>query len=280
MENGFFKVQRRFFSHWLWEEDRTFSRAEAWLDMLQMAAFKDSKRLVNGKMISIPIGGIAASERFLGTRWKWSRSKVRAFLSCLVSDQMIDQQKDHGETVLILCNYKRYAFSTTDEKTTEEPPKDQRGTSDVPNKKKEKKEKKDSHVETQAIAWSSTGGFSGITDQDRKDWQEAYPACDINRQLAAMTEWLRSNPAKAKKKLWRRFVTGWLQRSQESGGDMRGSNRHETTSKPKPATDTGPEGWQDAFHQLHPNWITPVTWYLVDNDIREEIQNHLNTKKP
>lgn len=226
MENGFFKVQRKFFSHWLWEEERSFSRAEAWLDMLQMAAFKETKRLVNGKMISIPIGGIAASERFLGTRWKWSRSKVRAFLSCLVSDQMLDQQKNHGETILILCNYKRYALSLDNEKTTKEPEKDQRRTNKEPNKKKEKKEKKESHAETQAVAWSSTEGFSGITDQDRKDWQEAYPACDLKIQLARMDQWLKSNPSKAKKKLWRKFITGWLQRSQESGGDKKSNKQN------------------------------------------------------
>jgi hypothetical protein len=53
-----------------------------------------------------------------------------------------------------------------------------------------------------------------------------------------------------------------------------------TTSTPKPPTDTGPEGWQDAFRQLHPDWLMPAIWYHVDLDIREEIQNHLNTKQP
>jgi len=76
-------------------------------------------------------------------------------------------------------------------------------------------------VETPAIAWSSTGGWEGISGQDREDWREAYPACDIDRQLAVMNQWLKANPSKAKKKLWRRFITNWLQRDQERGGAIK-----------------------------------------------------------
>lgn len=100
-------------------------------------------------------------------------------------------------------------------------------TSPLPREEKRREEKKEanaSSVETQAIAWSSTDGWSGISDQDREEWSSAYPTCDIDRQLAAMHQWLLSNPAKSKKKQWRRFVTGWLSREQERGGDMRGRN--------------------------------------------------------
>lgn len=73
------------------------------------------------------------------------------------------------------------------------------------------------------ITWTAAGGFSGITDYDRANWRKAYPACNIDRQLAAAHEWLLSNPSKAVKRQWRRFVTNWLSRSQERGGDDRAS---------------------------------------------------------
>lgn len=75
-----------------------------------------------------------------------------------------------------------------------------------------------------AIRWAPGEGWSGITDADRQAWATAYPACDIGRQLAAMEQWLLANPAKAKKSAWRRFVTTWMGRSQDRGGDAR-SNR-------------------------------------------------------
>ena len=106
--------------------------------------------------------------------------------------------------------------------------------SDQTKDKKIKKVEKDksTSVETQAIAWSPTDGWSGITDQDQEEWGEAYPACDVSRQLAAMGQWLKANPAKAKKKAWRRFVTNWLARTQERGGDMRGGNAPKATPPP------------------------------------------------
>lgn len=71
------------------------------------------------------------------------------------------------------------------------------------------------------IAWSPEDGWQGITEADRAAWAKAYPACDIERQLAAADQWLRANPAEARKTLWRKFFTGWMSRSQERGGDVR-----------------------------------------------------------
>lgn len=86
--------------------------------------------------------------------------------------------------------------------------------SDKPNSKPKKGD---------SISWSPEEKFTGITEEDRDEWKKAYPACDINSELAKANQWLISNPAKARKKLWRRFITGWLSRSQERGGGMRSS---------------------------------------------------------
>lgn len=84
--------------------------------------------------------------------------------------------------------------------------------------KREKKQKKKEGGETE-LAWSVEAGWNGITDADRDSWKSAYPACDLDRQLAAMGEWLKANPEKARKSNWRRFVTNWLSKSQDRGGD-------------------------------------------------------------
>ncbi len=78
---------------------------------------------------------------------------------------------------------------------------------------------KPKHID--ALSWNVDEKFTGITELDRKDWKTAYPACDIDAQLARANQWLIANPTKAHKKRWRRFITGWLSRSQEKGGDMR-----------------------------------------------------------
>jgi hypothetical protein len=68
-----------------------------------------------------------------------------------------------------------------------------------------------------AIAWSRDGGWSGITDDDRRIWGEAYPAVDIDRELARATAWLVADPKRVKTQ-WRRFLVGWLSRCQDRGG--------------------------------------------------------------
>jgi hypothetical protein len=66
--------------------------------------------------------------------------------------------------------------------------------------------------------------WEGITEKDRAGWGEAYPACDIDVELARMKEWILSNPAKGKKSNYRRFITSWLSRTQDRGGSGPGGD--------------------------------------------------------
>jgi len=68
------------------------------------------------------------------------------------------------------------------------------------------------------IRWTPEGSFKGITDKDYDAWELAYPAVVIDSELEKANQWLLGNPAKAKKKQWRKFITGWLGRAQERGG--------------------------------------------------------------
>jgi hypothetical protein len=72
-----------------------------------------------------------------------------------------------------------------------------------------------------AILWTADAGWQGITDTDRQEWRLAYPECDLAGELARATSWLRANPTKAHKSNWRKFVVGWLTRSQDRGGTNR-----------------------------------------------------------
>jgi hypothetical protein len=102
---GFVRLSRRFFKHFLWTERRSYSKAEAWLDIVALCAYEPQKRLIAGELVEIPRGGFVASERYLSDRWMWSRTKVRAFLDLLLSENMLVQpQKDHQETMLLLSN--------------------------------------------------------------------------------------------------------------------------------------------------------------------------------
>lgn len=141
MNHGYIILQRRFFSHWMWEENRSFSKAEAFLDLLQLASFVTTKRIVSGVLIDLDEGEIVASVRYLGARWTWGKDKVAGFMRLLEQDGIIRRETRQGETVIFLCNYNKYRPSANgppDSKPDSEPT----VTRQWPDKYKEREEGK------------------------------------------------------------------------------------------------------------------------------------------
>jgi hypothetical protein len=91
-------------------EERTFSKSEAWLDLMQSARFEESQatELIGGKLVSWSRGQLPASLRYLADRWKWSKNKVDDFLKMLEKEGMIQRIGNSGQTVVSLVNYSFY----------------------------------------------------------------------------------------------------------------------------------------------------------------------------
>ena len=149
MQNeGFLRLSRKTFDHFLWQQKRVFSKFEAWIDILSEARYSDNpgERMINNKKIIWNRGQFPASESFLMTRWGWSKSKLRTFLKLLRDEQMVTLNKDQGMNLITVCNYGKY----NKRPTSEEPVKNQQETSKEPakdlNSKKGKKEKKEKKV--------------------------------------------------------------------------------------------------------------------------------------
>lgn len=118
--SGFIAIQRRFFEHPFWEEKRSFSRAEAWIDLIRMAAFSPHQRLVRGEILTINRGEVVASLRFLGERWGWKKDKVAAFVRLLENQTMVTRETRQGETVITLCKYDDYNQHQTFDSDTDQ----------------------------------------------------------------------------------------------------------------------------------------------------------------
>ena len=125
-------------------------------------------------------------------------------------------------------------------------------TAPTVSQKTRKRSKPDS---TDGIAWTRSGGWTGIDEADNRDWRSAYPAVDLDRQLAVMTEWLKANPEKAHKRRWRRFITNWLSRSQERGGDIGRGVRTSPRAGNDYHPDWAPPGWETMLTKDRLAWI-------------------------
>jgi hypothetical protein len=107
---GYITLSRKFFSNYYWLEKRTFSNAEAWLDLVCQARFEAARirKLVNGREIVLSRGEIHASLRYLSERWNWSLNRVRRFVEKSINNGEMERRTAQGESILKLCNYDTY----------------------------------------------------------------------------------------------------------------------------------------------------------------------------
>lgn len=119
MQHGWIKLHRKIQDHWVYKEKRTFSKYEAWLDLIFMANHKQNKALIDGELVTIERGQFITSIRKLCDKWSWSNTKVNNFLNVLESDGMITKESDTKKTVISLANYGIY-HDNESEKTSQE----------------------------------------------------------------------------------------------------------------------------------------------------------------
>jgi hypothetical protein len=109
---AFIRLNRKLFDHFLWKENRKYSRAEAWIDLIQLMSYtknpKERQKLINGVWVKWDRGQYPVSYSFLSQRWDWSVHKVRIFIELLKSEKQVSTQTTNITTILTLCNYDFY----------------------------------------------------------------------------------------------------------------------------------------------------------------------------
>jgi len=118
--SGWIKLYRKLTENSLWTCE-TFTRGQAWVDLILLTNYKDSFFYKRGVKINVRSGQCAWSELALSDRWGWSRSKVRKFLNDLEKEQQIIQQKNNVTQIVTIVNYNQYQGK----KTTDDTPKGQ-----------------------------------------------------------------------------------------------------------------------------------------------------------
>ncbi len=131
-------MHRQIAEHPLWTDD-TFSRGQAWVDLLLLANHKPSYFHKRGARVDIQRGQVGVSIKGLAKRWKWSRGKVTRFLFELENEHQIEHQTTNVTTVVTIVNYD--TFQQTDTKTGTRRTPNGHQTDTYKNEKNEKNEK-------------------------------------------------------------------------------------------------------------------------------------------
>lgn len=106
-EYGYIALHRVIQHHKIWQE-KPFTRAQAWIDILLSAQFSDSSFWMRGIEVEVPRGCLAMSEHKMAERWGWSRGKVRRFMDWLETEQQIEIEKSNIINIIRILKYERY----------------------------------------------------------------------------------------------------------------------------------------------------------------------------
>lgn len=121
---GFIKLDRNIFEHWIFQDAEKF---RAFVDLIQLARWKDEKLLIGNDVVTVPRGSYYTSELKLAERWCWSRKKTREFLKLLENEKMIIKKGTTKGTMLTIENYRFYQDEGTTKSTTKEQQKNNEG---------------------------------------------------------------------------------------------------------------------------------------------------------
>jgi DNA replication protein DnaD len=110
MHRGYIRLWRKYQESDFWKERRSFSKFEAWLDILTEARSNpEPEEVVIGmSVVTVSRGESIKSLKTWAARWGWSRSKTKRFLDLLSKLHMIRFKSDTKTTHLKVLNYDTY----------------------------------------------------------------------------------------------------------------------------------------------------------------------------
>ncbi|HCY0820554.1 TPA: DnaD domain-containing protein [Staphylococcus aureus] len=105
---GWISIDRSIQNHWLFKENRTFSKFEAWIYLLMEANHSKAKVPIGNQIVTVERGQRLTSILTLSDLFNWSRFKVKTFLDLLESDGMLEVKTTSKYTLITIVNYDFY----------------------------------------------------------------------------------------------------------------------------------------------------------------------------
>ncbi|WP_323703514.1 DnaD domain protein [Mammaliicoccus sp. Dog046] len=167
---GWISLHRSIQNHWLFQEDRKFSKFEAWIDLILIANHKDGKVMHDGQLIDVKRGQKLTSLRKLGNQWNWSITKVDKFLNILHEDGMIVLKKDTKKTLVTIVNYDVYQNIDLEKRQRSDTKKNQKEIK----KESEKKQKETNNNVNKANKDNNVNNPQSVSDEDFKKIADYY----------------------------------------------------------------------------------------------------------
>lgn len=189
-----------------------FSKRDAWVWMIEEAAYVPRDIMVSGKLVKLQRGQFCHSLRFMARAWKWDEAKVRRFLSRAKTLMQIDAASDAGQTLVTICNYDKYQASqhANDAGGDAVATQQRRGGDANENEGKEIR-KEEEKITAGAVAdYAFAGKVIRLKPADLASWKRSYSAIDVEARLQSRDDWLATEADEATRKKWFLSTSNWL----------------------------------------------------------------------
>ena len=88
-EIGWVRLHRKIRECTIWDNETPFDMRSAWMDLVMMVNYEDTKTIFDGKVVMLKAGQRITSIRKLSERWHWGKDKTKRFLDLLEAEKMI-----------------------------------------------------------------------------------------------------------------------------------------------------------------------------------------------
>lgn len=208
--SGWIKLERG----WLKSNDfakEPFTEREAWLWLIESAAWERHTRFVNGHAINLERGDVLVSQRTLADELGWGRQRVRGFIAKLELLKSISQNSTHGLTLISLTNYAKYQ----DQKPDDQPSSNPAATQQQPIKEEGKEDKEDKE-DTTAAQFAFSGKVIRLTAEAFSNWERAFPDIDLTATLQSRDDWLAHEADTQTRRRWFISTSNYLSGKQNA----------------------------------------------------------------
>jgi DNA replication protein DnaD len=273
---GWIKLHRKIQEHWIYQEDRKFSKYEAWLDLIMLANHKQTTVILGNELVKTQSGQVITSEVKLMKKWNWGKTKLRTFLGLLESDGMIVKKTDRKKTIITICNYRVYHDSETEnkphsdhEQTASKPQSDT--IKNVKNVKNEKKKEVVVRKGQSNLYESFMHNFNYEPSPAQMDLLGSY--IDQDGMQEDLVKWILNQTGSSGKEF--AYAKGWLNKSVSKGiltlkDALQANEEHERKKQHSQATKRPTYGKQSAPNVNVPDWLKPDAPQVNINSQQEE----------
>ena len=187
---GWIKLHRKILDHYLFNEDRVFSKYEAWEYIILSANHSDSKFLLGNELIQLKAGQLVTSQSKLMEKFKWSKSKLKNFFELLSKDGMLKVETDTKKTTLTVVKYKDYQHL----ETAKRPTKDREESAKSLRKDTNKNVKNDNNVKNEKEIPTMAEFFAYAQEHKQVD----YNALKLKYESWKVNDWCIERKGKKK----------------------------------------------------------------------------------